>query len=200
MSSEITALLVSWCDGDEGALEALAPLVESELHRLAHSFMRKERSGHLLETTALVNEAYIRLLKQDRVRWQNRAHFFGIAGQMMRRILSNYARDQLRLRRGGGATRVSLSEAASITNDQLDELIHMDEALDKLASLDEKASADKKSRMVEMIELRYYFGFSVQETAEALGVSTATVNRDCKFALAWVRREMGLQLSGAIDE
>lgn len=202
MSSQITDLLVSWCDGDADALDALAPLVESELHRLAHSFMRKERSGHLLETTALVNEAYIRLLRQDRVRWQNRAHFFGIAGQMMRRILSNYARDQRRLRRGGGATHVSLSKATPITDEQLDELIYMDEALDKLAARDKKeaAAGRKESRMVEMIQLRYYFGFSVQETAEALGVSPAKVNRDCKFARAWVRREVGLHLSDAIDE
>jgi RNA polymerase sigma-70 factor (ECF subfamily) len=181
---QITELLISWCNGDQTALEALAPLVERELHRLAHSFMRKERPGHMLETTALVNEAFIRLVNQDRVRWQNRAHFFGIAAQMMRRILSNYARDQRRLRRGGGAIQVSLSEVAMIPPVKLEEMLAIDEALERLATVDE--------RMSRMVELRYYGGLSVKETAEVLHVSAATVNRDCKFACAWLKRTMGM--------
>jgi RNA polymerase sigma factor (TIGR02999 family) len=181
--SQITELLISWCNGDESALEALAPLVERELHRIAHSYMRRERPGHVLETTALVNEAFIRLVNQDRVRWQNRAHFFGVAARMMRRILSNYARDRRRLRRGGGAVQVSLSEAAVISSEKFEEVLAVDEALERLAKFDE--------RMSRMIELRYFGGLSVKETAEVLHVSVATVNRDCKFACAWLERAMG---------
>lgn len=184
-SSEITELLISWCDGDQTALEALAPLVEKELHRLAHSFMHKERPGHILETTALVNEAFIRLVNQDRVRWQNRAHFFGIAGQIMRRILSNYGRDQRRLRRGGGAIQVSLSDVAMISPVKLEEVLAIDEALERLALIDEQMS--------RMIEMRYYGGLSVKETAEVLNISTAKVNRDCKFARAWLARTMDIR-------
>jgi RNA polymerase sigma factor (TIGR02999 family) len=183
MASEITDLLISWGDGDQSALEALAPLVEAELHRLAHSFMGRERPGHILETTALVNEAYIRLVKQDRVRWQNRAHFFGIAGQMMRRILSNYARDQRRLRRGGGALRVSLSDVAPVSPARLEEVLAIDEALEGLAAVDPQLS--------RMVEMRYFGGLSVKEAAEVLNVSTAKVNRDWKFARAWLARAMG---------
>lgn len=179
---QITELLISWCNGDESALEALAPLVERELHRIAHSYMRKERPGHVLETTALVNEAFIRLVNQDRVRWQNRAHFFGVAAQMMRRILSNYARDQRRLRRGGGAIQVSLSEAAPVSHMRLEEVLAIDEALERLAEFDEQMS--------RMIELRYFGGLSVKETAEVMRVSVATVNRDCKFACAWLERAL----------
>lgn len=182
---EITELLINWCDGDQTALEALAPLVERELRRLAHSFMRKEHPGHILETAALVNEAFIGLVNQDRVRWQNRAHFFGIAGQIMRRILSNYARDQRRLKRGGGAIQVSLSDVAMISPVKLEEVLAIDEALGRLALIDEKMS--------RMIEMRYYGGLSVKETAEVLSVSTAKVNRDCKFARAWLAREMGIR-------
>jgi RNA polymerase sigma factor (TIGR02999 family) len=183
-SPEITELLTKWRDGDRAALEDLVPLVERELHRLAHAFMNRERPGHILETTALVNEAFIRLVNQDRVQWQNRAHFFGIAGQMMRRILSNYARDQRRLRRGGGALQVSLSEVAMISPVKLEEVLAIDEALEKLAAIDEQMS--------RMIEMRYYGGLSVKETAEVLKVSTAKVNRDCKFARAWLAEAIGM--------
>jgi RNA polymerase sigma factor (TIGR02999 family) len=178
----ITELLTSWRSGDLNALDLLAPLVEKELQRLAHSFMRKERQGHILETTALVNEAFIGLINQDRIQWQNRAHFFGIAGQLMRRILSNYARDQRRLKRGGGAFQVSLSDVAAPSPMQLEEVLAIDEALEKLARVDEQMS--------RMIEMRYYGGLSVKETAEVLNISTAKVNRDCKFARAWLAREM----------
>ena len=181
---QITELLIKWCDGDQNALEDLAPLVERELHRLAHSFMNRERPGHILETTALVNEAYIRLVDQKRVRWQNRAHFFGIAGQIMRRVLSNYARDQRRLKRGGGAHQVSLSDVAMISPVKLEEVLAIDEALAGLAAVDEQ--------MTRMVEMRYFGGLSVKETAEVLNVSTAKVHRDCKFARAWLARRMGL--------
>jgi RNA polymerase sigma-70 factor (ECF subfamily) len=180
----ITELLTSWSAGDLKALDLLAPLVEKELQKLAHSFMRKERQGHILETTALVNEAFIGLINQDRVQWQNRAHFFGIAGQLMRRILSNYARDQRRLKRGGGALQVSLSDVAMSSPIQLEEVLAIDEALEKLARVDEQMS--------RMIEMRYYGGLSVRETAEVLNISTAKVNRDCKFARAWLAREMDI--------
>jgi RNA polymerase sigma factor (TIGR02999 family) len=180
----ITELLTSWRSGDLNALDLLAPLVEKELQRLAHSFMRKERQGHILETTALVNEAFIGLINQDRIQWQNRAHFFGIAGQLMRRILSNYARDQRRLKRGGGAFQVSLSDVATPSPMQLEEVLAIDEALEKLARVDEQMS--------RMIEMRYYGGLSVKETAEVLNISTAKVNRDCKFARAWLAREMDI--------
>jgi RNA polymerase sigma factor (TIGR02999 family) len=191
MSSEITDLLVRWREGDQSALEALAPLVEAELRRLAHSFMGRERPGHLLETTALVNEAFIRLVKQDRVRWQNRAHFFGIAGQMMRRVLSNYARDQRRLRRGGGALRVSLSDAALVSHARLEEVLAIDEALRSLSEI--KPNGERMSRVVEM---RFFGGLSVEEVAEVLGVSPSTVNLDWKFAKGWLAHEIG---SGATE-
>ena len=183
--TEITELLVSWCDGDQSALETLAPLVEKELHRIAHSFMRRERQGHMLQTTALVNEAFIRLVNQDRVRWKNRAHFFGIAGQLMRRILSNYARDQNRLRRGGGALQVSLSEASIVSTVKLDEVLIIDEALGRLAAID--------TRMSRMVEMRYFGGLTIEEVAEVLCVSVPTVERDWKFARAWLARELGLE-------
>lgn len=183
-SSDITELLTKWGEGDQDALEALAPLVERELHKLAHSFMKRERPGHVLETTALVNEAFIRLINQDRVCWQNRAHFFGIAGQLMRRILSNYARDQRRIKRGGGSLHVSLSHVAMISPVKLEEVLAIDEALEKLAAIDEQMS--------RMIEMRYYGGLSVKETAEVLKVSTSKVNRDCKFARAWLADVMGV--------
>lgn len=187
---DITELLISWCAGDQGALEALAPLVERELHRLAHSYMYKERPGHVLETTALVNEAFIRLVHQD-VRWQNRAHFFGIAARMMRRVLSNYARDQRRLKRGGGAVRVSLSEVAIASPDKLDEALAIDEALERLAAIDEQ-----KSRMIEM---HYYGGLTFEQIAEVLQISTAKVNRDCKFALAWLKHALDPQRETKCD-
>jgi RNA polymerase sigma factor (TIGR02999 family) len=182
--SEITELLNHWRDGDETALEALIPLVERELHRLAHSFMNRERPGHILETTALVNEAFIRMVNQNRVHWQNRAHFFGIAGQIMRRILRNYARDQRRLKRGGDALQVSLSDVAMTSPVKLEEVLAIDEALEGLAAIDQQMS--------RMIEMRYYGGLSVKETAEVLNISTSKVHRDCKFACAWLADVMGV--------
>jgi len=181
--SEITGLLVDWSNGDKAALDKLFPLVEKELHRLAHSYMRKENPGHTLQTSALVNEAYIRLVDQRNTRWQNRAHFFGIAAKIMRRILLNYARNRHRKKRGGHAVQVSLSDITLMSEQRSFELIALDEALNKLAEFDER-----KSRVVE---LRYFGGLTVEETAEVLGISTATVNRDLDIALPWLSREMG---------
>src|SRR5205085_10049126 len=167
--------------GDEAALERLMPLVERELHRLAHHYMRRENPGHTRQTTALVNEAFLRLVDQSRVRWQNRAHFFGIAARIMRRVLLNYARDQKRMKRGGGAVLVSLSEAGAAT-ERSEELLALDAALEKLTAVDER-----KGRVVE---LRYFGGLSIEETAEVLKVSPVTVLRDWQMAKAWLAREI----------
>lgn len=180
--TNITDLLISWSGGDESALEKLLPLVEIELHQLASRYMRQESPGHTLQTTALVNEAYLKLVNQREVHWQNRAHFFGIAAQIMRRILLNHARDQKRLKRGGGARQVSLSDAAVISADQSEELLALDEALGRLAEMDER-----KSRVVE---LRFFGGLTVDETAEVLRVGSATVMRDWTLAKAWLAREI----------
>jgi RNA polymerase sigma factor (TIGR02999 family) len=182
-SSEITALLIDWSNGDQAALEKLLPLVETELRRIAHNYMRRESRDHTLQTTALVNEAYLKLVDQKRTRWQNRAHFFGIAAQIMRRILLNYARDQHRQKRGGNAVQVSLSEVSFVPLERTGDLIALDEALDRLALVDAR-----KSRVVE---LRYFGGLDVDETAEVLKVSPITVMRDWKFAKAWLVREIG---------
>lgn len=184
--SDITALLVDWSKGDKAALDKLFPLVERELHRLAHSYMRKESSDHTLQTTALVNEAYLRLVDQRNTRWQNRAHFFGIAAQIMRRILMNYARDRQRMKRGGGAIQVSLSEVDVVSGTKAGELLALDEALNKLSMIDE--------RKAKVVEFRYFGGLSVQETAEVLKVSAITVTRDWNMAKAWLAREIRREL------
>ncbi|MEN3332213.1 MAG: hypothetical protein V7641_1578 [Blastocatellia bacterium] len=180
-STEVTGLLIAWCNGDQNALERLIPLVEKELHRLAHQYMHHEYPGHMLQTTALVNEAFVRLMDQTRVRWQNRAHFIAISARIMRRILLNYARDQNRIKRGGGAIHVSLSEAI-ISTERSAELIALDEALNRLASIDERKS--------QVVELRFFGGLSVEETAEVLKVSPVTVMRDWNLAKAWLAREL----------
>lgn len=180
--SNITRLLLAWSEGDQAALERLLPLIEKELHRIARHYMRRENPGHTLQTTALVNEAYFRLIDQKSVRWQNRAHFFGIAAQIMRRILLNYARDRQRAKRGGKAVQVSLSEVAVMTPEKSDELIALDESLERLALIDE--------RKCRVVELRYFGGLSVEETAEVLGISPITVARDWKMAKAWLAREI----------
>lgn len=181
-SSEVTGLLIAWCNGDRAALEQLVPLVEKELHRLAHRYMRRENPGHTLQTTALVNEAFLRLIDQRSVRWQNRAHFFGIAAQIMRRILLNYARDQKRLKRGGGATPISLVEEDLKAPEKSIDLIALDEALNRLASVDE--------RKARVVELRYFGGLAIEEVAEVLNVSPITVTRDWNMAKAWLAREI----------
>jgi RNA polymerase sigma-70 factor (ECF subfamily) len=181
-SSEITRLLIDWGNGDRDALDRLFPLVEKELHRLAHHYMQQMNPRNTLQTTALINETFIRLVDQRNVSWQNRAHFFGISAQIMRRILLNYVRDQKRLKRGGGAIHVSLSEAAVISPKKSDELIALDEALCRLELLDKRKS--------KVVELRYFGGLSVEETAEVLKVSQITVIRDWNLAKAWLAREI----------
>lgn len=180
--ADITALLVDWNNGDKSAIERLLPLVERELHRLAHSYMRRENPDHTLQTTALINETYLRLIDQRKVQWQNRAHFFGIAAKIMRRILLNYARDQNRMKRGGGAIHVSLSEALVMPAEKDRELIALNDALTKLEAIDERKS--------KVVELRYFGGLTVPEVAEVLKVSEITVMRDWAFAKAWLSREM----------
>jgi RNA polymerase sigma factor (TIGR02999 family) len=160
----------------------LLPLVEGELHRLAKAYLRRERQGHTLQTTALVNEAYLRLVDQRHAQWQNRSHFFGIAAQLMRRILIDHARRIAYAKRGGGAVRISLDEACELAPERASELMALDDALSALARVDER-----KSRVVE---LRYFGGLSVEETAEVLGVHPETVTRDWQRAKAFLRREL----------
>ena len=182
-TSEITGLLVDWSNGDQAALDKLLPLVEQELHRLAHAYMRRENPAHTLQTTALVNEAYLKLIDQKKTRWQNRAHFFAIAAKIMRRILLNYARDQRRQKRGGNAVQVSLSVVSTtFTLDRPEELIALDEALERLAAVDERKS--------QVVELKYFGGLENEEIAEVLKISAITVMRDWKFAKAWLFREI----------
>ena len=181
-SQELTLLLIAWSEGDEAALEKLIPLVYQELRRLAKRYLRQERPGHSLQTTALVHEAYLRLIDSSRVRWQNRAHFFAISAQLMRRILVDFARSRRYLKRGGVAQHVSLGEALDVAEARGAALIALDDALLALARIDER-----KSRVVE---LRYFGGLSVEETAEALKVSTETVKRDWRLARTWLRREL----------
>jgi RNA polymerase sigma factor (TIGR02999 family) len=181
-STDITRLLVDWGNGNREALEKLIPLVEKELHRMAHQQMRRARPGNTLQTTALVNETYIRLVDQNRVQWQNRAHFFGIAASLMRRILLNYIRDKKRLKRGGGDIQVSLSEAMAVSDEKAVEIVVLEEALTRLAEID--------ARKAQVVELRYFGGLNVEETAEVLKVSKITVARDWNMAKAWLAREM----------
>lgn len=178
---EITYLLVAWGNGDQNALDKLTPLVYQELHRLADHYMKGERPGHTLQTTALVNEVYLRLIDWKNVRWQNRAHFFGVSAQLMRHILVKFARDRLAAKRGGNAFQVSLSDAAKIFTQNLD-LVALDDALKDLSALDPRQS--------QVIEMRFFGGLSIEETAEALKVSPATVRRDWSLARAWLRREL----------
>jgi RNA polymerase sigma factor (TIGR02999 family) len=179
-SQEVTQLLAAWSDGDRSALDRLLPLVEGELHRLAHRYMNHERQDHTLQTTALVNEAYLKLIDQQ-VDWQNRAHFFGIAAQIMRRILIDHARKHLGPRHGGGK-KISLDEVPVISDERAAELVALDEALTTLARVDER-----KSRV---IELRYFGGLSVEETATVLGVSGETIRREWLRAKAFLHREL----------
>ena len=187
---EITRLLVAWGEGDQSALEELAPLVHSELHRLAHEYMSRERPGHTLQTSALVNEAYVRLIEWKNARWQNRAHFFAVSAQMMRRILVDFARDRRYLKRGGGALRVSLAEAASLTEQRGADLIALDEALTALAEVD--------LRKGQVVEMRFFGGLSVKEVAEVLKVSEETVMRDWRLAKVWLLRELGRETNGEV--
>lgn len=188
-TNEITRLLIAWSEGDELALDRLAPLIHSELHRLAHHYMSRERPGHLLQTSALVNEAYVRLIDWKNVRWQNRAHFFGVAAQMMRRILVDFARERQCLKHGGGTLQVSLGEAAAFVVDRDTDLVALDEALTALAEID--------ARKVRVVEMRFFAGLSVEEIADVLKVSKETVMRDWRLAKVWLLREVDV---GAVRE
>jgi RNA polymerase sigma factor (TIGR02999 family) len=181
-TQEITQLLVAWSNGDAAALEQLTPLVHAELHRLAKRYMAGERQGHILQTTALVNEAFMRLIDWRNVEWQSRAHFFGLAAQVMRRILVDFARARRREKRGGGEIQVSLSEAAKVPSERSADLVALDDALQTLEKLDQ--------RQARVVELRFFAGLSLEETAEALRISLSTVRRDWSLAEAWLFREL----------
>ncbi len=181
--SEITRLLAAWSKGDQAALDKLLPLVYDELHRLAASYMRRERTDHTLQTTALVHEAYLKLVGQRQARWETRVHFFAAAAQVMRHILIDHARTRRRAKRGAGVPELSLDEAAVLSDGRAEELLAVHEALTGLSAVD-----PRKGRV---FELRYFGGLSVEEAAEALRVSPATVARDWRMAKAWLRREIG---------
>ncbi|MFN2513926.1 MAG: sigma-70 family RNA polymerase sigma factor [Pyrinomonadaceae bacterium] len=180
---EVTRLLLEWGGGNRAALAELMPLVYEELRRLARHYMKRERSGHTLQTTALVNEAYLRLVDQEGTRWENRAHFFGIAARLMREILVDHARSRQAAKRGGAQIRLSLSKVDRIASRPDVNLIALDEALRRLETID-----TQKSRIVE---LRYFGGLGIEETAEVVGISPATVKRDWSMARAWLRSEIG---------
>jgi RNA polymerase sigma-70 factor (ECF subfamily) len=184
-SQQITGLLAEWSDGNRSALDEMLPLIESELRRLAHRYMSRERPGHTLQTTALVNEAYLRLIDQNDIRWQNRAHFFAIAAQMMRRILVDYARRNKYAKRGGGAVHVSLNQADLIANEPAAEVKALDEALRRLESLD--------ARQARVVELRFFGGLTIKETAEVMDISVDMVKREWSTAKAWLYREVSGQ-------
>jgi len=177
---EVTRLLKAWGQGDECALGRLVPLVQAELHRLAHRYMSREKPGHTLQTTALVNEVYLRLVDIAQVSWQDRAHFFAIAARMMRRVLTDFARSRNYQKRGGAVLHVAFDEALTVSKEQSAEIVAIDEALVALAAADARKS--------QVVELRFFGGLSVEETAEVLKVSPETVKRDWRFAKSWLHR------------
>ena len=179
-SHEVTELLLAWSAGDQGALDRLVPLVYAELHRLAKSYMRKERAGQTLQTTALIHEAYLRLIDASQVQWQNRAHFFGVAAHIMRQILVAMARERGSQKRGGGIRQVSLDEELVVSQEQGEDLVAIDEALSALAEVD--------ARKAQVVELRFFGGLTEEETATALKVSPETVRRDWRIARSWSAR------------
>jgi RNA polymerase sigma factor (TIGR02999 family) len=181
-SAEVTQLLQAWSAGQQEALEQLLPLIYDELRRLAAAYLRRERADHTLQPTALVHEAFLRLIEQREVNWQNRTHFFGIAAQAMRRILVDHARAQQAAKRGEGATKLALDEALGVAQEREVDLIALDDALNDLAALD-----PRKSRLVE---LRFFGGLSMEETAAALGVSLATAGREWQLAKAWLHQQI----------
>ncbi len=186
--TKITELLRAWNSGDEFALDALIPIVENELRRLAARQMRSERPDHTLQTTGLINEAYMLLKRQNGVEWQNRSHFFAVAAQIMRRVLLDYAKARQCKKRGGGGIQVDLTEHSAIARPDIETIIELDEALKRLEELD-----PVKSRVVE---LRHFGGLSVEESAEVLGVAPVTVMRHWRFAKAWLHRELRSQTNG----
>jgi RNA polymerase sigma factor (TIGR02999 family) len=179
---DVTQLLLAWNGGDRAALDRLIPLVYEELRRAARRYMRRERTGHTLQTTALVNEVYMRLIDAENVRWQDRAHFFAISAQLMRRVLVDSARRRQQLKRGGALQQVTLDEALMIASDRDLDLVALDEALNALASLDQRQS--------QVVEMRFFGGLTEDEIAEVLGVSPRTVRNDWTVAKAWLLREL----------
>jgi RNA polymerase sigma factor (TIGR02999 family) len=179
---EITELLLAWSNGDSEALEKLVPLVDRELRRLAHSYMSKERAGHMLQTTALINEALMRLIEDDKLNWQGRVHFYSIVARRMRQILIDHAREQLTQKRGERAEHVNLSEAGQMSTEKSQELLILDAALTKLAEIDERKS--------KIVEYRYFGGFTIDEVAGMLSVSPTTVQSEWRLARSWLRREI----------
>ncbi len=189
-SHEITRLLKAWSGGDEGALEKLTPMVYRQLHQIARHYMGGERSGHTLQATALVNEAYLRLVDCTKVNWQDRAHFFAVSANLMRRILIDFARSRGYLKRGGAVAHIPLDEAPSVCNEPDVNLVALDDALKALAAIDERKS--------KVVELKFFGGLSVEETAEVLHISSDTVIRDWQFAKLWLLRELSRE--GVSDE
>lgn len=181
-SDQVTQLLVAWSDGDESALEKLLPLVHKELRSLASYYMKNERSGHTLQTTALVNEAYLRLVDLKRMRWQNRTHFFALSATLMRRVLIDSARSRNYQKREGNAHRLSLDEVPCVSTDNIPGLLALDEALKALSKID--------PRKGEVVEMRFFGGLSVQQTADILKISPESVRRDWRLAKAWLFREV----------
>jgi len=179
---QVTQLLVAWGSGDTAALDELMPLVYEELRRLAHQCMSRERPGHTLQTSALVNEAYLRLVDQKNIHWQDRAHFFGIAARLMRQVLVDHARKRRYAKRGGDARRVPLDEAMIVSEERAADVVALDEALKSLAEIDPRKS--------QIVELRFFGGLSIEEAAEVLKVSPGTIMREWTLAKAWLRREM----------
>jgi RNA polymerase sigma factor (TIGR02999 family) len=180
---DVTGLLKAWGGGDPAALDQLLPIVYHELHRQAQRYLRRENPGHTLQTTALVHEAYLRLVDQRQAHWQNRAQFFGVAAQLMRRILVDYARQRQAAKRGGSAIQVPLEEGAVAAAESHVDLVMLDDALTRLAALD--------PQQARVVELRYFTGLGIEETAEALNISPATVKREWAMARAWLKRELG---------
>ena len=179
---EVTDLLRQWRSGDKQALDKLTPLVYDELHRLAHQYIRRERGSHTLQTTALVNEAYLRLVEQENVDWESRAHFFAVSAQVMRHILVDYARQHAAVKRGGKFQKVDLEGAAVVSHDRAAELVALDEAMNALHEIYPRRS--------KVVELRYFGGLNNKEASEVLNVSETTIERDLRFAKAWLYREM----------
>jgi RNA polymerase sigma factor (TIGR02999 family) len=182
VQQEVTKLLGDWSGGDEGALEKLIPLVQPELHRLAHHYMSRERPGHTLQTTAILNEAYLRMVDNTKPLWQSRTHFVAAVAQLMRRVMVDHAREHQSLKRGGGALKVTLDEAALVTQTRSEELLALDEALETLTAQD--------PRKCQIVELRYFGGLTVEETAEFLKLSQRTVEREWNMAKAWLYRAL----------
>jgi RNA polymerase sigma factor (TIGR02999 family) len=180
--SDITQLLRKWNEGDRAALDQLMPIVYQELRKLAGNYLRDEKPGHTLQPTALINEAYLRLVRQDFPEWQSRRHFYGVAAQLMRQILVEHARARTTAKRGGGAHKLSLDEAPVFSHERAADLVTLDDALIALAQFDE--------RKARVVELRYFGGLSVEEVAGALDISVATVGREMRVAQAWLHREM----------